>query len=198
MKAFAQSDNIIYNIWIKISNINPLWFRSKLYYISDFQLKYRFKICLILDLLEALSIRLPIFRKYILLLRHLLYFLFLINSESEVSITRIRQTTQCAYCNNKCNLTFCYTNIQWLRLEGTSGDHLVQSCYWEDDHPEQVDRHHVHSGYEYIQGWRFQNIPEGADQGCLFFFFSCFDRISYKMTKLLLANAVTTVNFLFF
>jgi len=49
---------------------------------------------------------------------------------------------------------------EWLRLEGTSGDHLIWCPCSKQGQLEQVAQSHVQLGFEYLQGWGLHNISQ--------------------------------------
>lgn len=50
------------------------------------------------------------------------------------------------------------TITELLRLEGTSGDHLVEIPSSEQGQLQKVALCHVQLGFEYCQGWRLHNL----------------------------------------
>jgi len=51
-----------------------------------------------------------------------------------------------------------YRITDWLRLEGTSGCHLVQPPLLKQGHLEPVVQDHVQTAFEYVQRWRLYNL----------------------------------------
>ena len=47
---------------------------------------------------------------------------------------------------------------EWLRLEGTSGGHVVQTPLLKESYLELVAPDHVQTAFEYPQGWRFHKL----------------------------------------
>uniref|UniRef100_A0A8C0ES58 receptor protein-tyrosine kinase n=1 Tax=Bubo bubo TaxID=30461 RepID=A0A8C0ES58_BUBBB len=50
-------------------------------------------------------------------------------------------------------------NVHWLRLERSSGGHLVQCPLLKQGHLELVAHNHIQTAFEYLQGWRLHNLP---------------------------------------
>ena len=51
-----------------------------------------------------------------------------------------------------------HTITEWLRLDRSSGDHLVQLLCSEQGHMQHSAQDCVQSGFEYLQGWRLHNL----------------------------------------
>jgi len=47
----------------------------------------------------------------------------------------------------------------WLRLEGTTGGHLVEPPLLKQGQLEQVAQDHVQTAFEYLRGWRVHSLP---------------------------------------
>lgn len=91
-------------------------------------------------------------------------------------------------------------NIQiseWLRLEGTSRDHLIPPSYTDQSHQEHIAQNYVQLGIVYLQSFQFcrllrQPIPvfDHSHRKCLVIMFS-FTDFSLCSLLLLLSLVVT-------